>query len=527
MTQTIDAHRWTIGSLLGRYERRPVVLPPFQRAFSWERAQLSVFWEDLITFAASYTTAPLTASYFLGSIVVIESDEQILLLDGQQRLATATIALAAMRDLARALDKAPSIKGADFARDIQREILEKDTDPPSFSLTLSDLDEPFFLKAIKNDPPAVPSTKLRSHLLIQNAYNLSKGKLEEITKGISVEKTLKRLKSLRDALTKGITIIAIQVQNEEDAYNIFETLNDRGLRLSVPDLVLNLLMRRAPDATARQLVRQHWNTLMRQMGRRDVSRFLRHMWVSMYGDLKAEGLYSAIKKNLEQKKITSVDFAEQCADECEAYVEILDVNISLPRPALTDLEGLVKYLGFASAPPLLLAGYRCLSETDFAKLLSALVTVYVRYGLIANQNPTDLETACFEAAREIRARSEANETSAKQLQAAKAILKKLVVSDTIVEDAVADLVLERSQAVWLMTRLANQLQSATKEVGMDRANLEHIFPQNAGAGWPNRRDLEPFIWHIGNLSILGNRINRKAQNKSFADKCSLHYSKSG
>jgi Protein of unknown function DUF262/Protein of unknown function (DUF1524) len=526
MTQSIDAHRWTIGSLLGRYERRPVVLPPFQRAFSWERAQLSVFWEDLIGFDSTYNLTPLTASYFLGSIVVIESDEQILLLDGQQRLATATIALAAMRDLARSLDKAPSTRGADFARDIQREILEKDTDATSYSFTLSELDEPFFLKSIKSDPPAVPSTKLRSHLLIQSAYNLSKAKLEEVTKGLSVDKTLKRLKSLRDALTKGMTVIAIQVQSEEDAYNIFETLNDRGLRLSVPDLVLNLLMRRAPDATARGLVRQHWNTLMRQMGRRDVSRFLRHMWVSMYGDLKAEGLYSAIKRDLEQKKITSVDFAEQCGDECDSYVELLDVNVSLSKAGVTDLEGLVKYLGFASAPPLLLAGYRCLNESDFAKLLAALVNVYVRYGLIANQDPTDLENACFEAAREIRARSEANETSAKQLQAAKGILKKLVVSDAAVEDGAADLVLERSQALWLMTRLANQLQSATKEVGMDRANLEHIFPQNAGPAWPNRANLEPLIWHIGNLSILGNRINRKAQNKSFSDKCSLHYSKS-
>lgn len=300
MRQAIDAHRWTIGSLLGRYERRPVVLPPFQRAFSWERPQLTVFWEDLVSFESSYSSAPLTASYFLGSIVVIESDEHILLLDGQQRLATATIALAAMRDIARGLDTSSATKGGDFARDIQREILEKDTEPTSYSLTLSELDEPFFLKAIKNDPPAVPPTKIRSHIHIQNAYNLSKANLEEETKGLSVDKKLKRLKSLRDALTKGFSLVAIQVQNEEDAYNIFETLNDRGLRLSVPDLVLNLLMRRAPDKTARRLVRQHWNTLLRQMGRRDVSRFLRHMWVSTYGDLKAEGLYSAIKKNLEQ-----------------------------------------------------------------------------------------------------------------------------------------------------------------------------------------------------------------------------------
>ena len=130
MTQAIDAHRWTIGSLLGRYERRPVVLPPFQRAFSWERPQITVFWEDLINFESAYTSSPLTASYFLGSIVVIESDEQILLLDGQQRLATATIALAAMRDTARSLDTSSSTKGGDFTVTFSARSFRKIRSPP-------------------------------------------------------------------------------------------------------------------------------------------------------------------------------------------------------------------------------------------------------------------------------------------------------------------------------------------------------------------------------------------------------------
>ena len=51
-----------------------------------------------------------------------------------------TIALAAMRDIARSLDTPSSTKGGDFARDIQREILEKDIEPTSYSLTLSELD---------------------------------------------------------------------------------------------------------------------------------------------------------------------------------------------------------------------------------------------------------------------------------------------------------------------------------------------------------------------------------------------------
>lgn len=293
MTKTLDTDKYTIGSLLGRYERRRVILPPFQRPYSWEKAQLNQFWDDLLLFENEFSKAPQIASYFLGPIVVIQQEDHIELLDGQQRLATATIALAAMRDAARALDKPGSTKGSDFARDIQRELVEKDTDPVSYSLTLGQLDEPFFVKAIKTDPPAVPISKLRSHNLIVTAYKIASDRISALLKGKSYEDELRLLKSLRDSISKGMTLIGIVVQNEEDAYTIFETLNDRGLRLSVPDLVLNLLMRRAPDDTARQLVRHHWNAMLQQMGRRDVSRFLRHMWVSRYGDLKSEGLFSA------------------------------------------------------------------------------------------------------------------------------------------------------------------------------------------------------------------------------------------
>ena len=55
-----------------------------------------------------------------------------------------------------------------------------------------------------------------------------------------------------------------------------------------------------------------------------------------------------------------------------------------------------------------------------------------------------------------------------------------------------------------MTQLANSKQSATKEVAMNESNLEHIYPINATTSeWPNKVDLDPYVWRIGNLTILG------------------------
>jgi hypothetical protein len=103
---------------------------------------------------------------------------------------------------------------------------------------------------------------------------------------------------------------------------------------------------------------------------------------------------------------------------------------------------------------------------------------------------------------------------------------KLNPADSLVEENAKDLTFEGSEASWIMTQLANAMQSKTREIGMDKANVEHIFPQNAGPAWPNRAALEPYLWHIGNLTILGKRLNNKAKNKGFADKCKDHYSKS-
>jgi hypothetical protein len=175
---------------------------------------------------------------------------------------------------------------------------------------------------------------------------------------------------------------------------------------------------------------------------------------------------------------------------------------------------------------LLLSAHQCLNDSDFTKLVKSAASLYVRHTLIGNQNPLELETVFYDAAREIRAQTASKVSSGRALKAAKTKLTKLNPADALVEQQFEDLFLSKSEATWFMVQLANAQQSRTKEIGMDKANVEHIFPQNAGKEWPNRTTLEPFIWHVGNLTILGKRINNKAQNKSFGDKCKEHYSKS-
>lgn len=528
MASTFDSQSYSIGTLIGDSERRSIVLPRFQRGFSWEKTHVLAFWDDLFTFLEKFEKEPIAATYFLGPVVIQNLKIEIILLDGQQRLATATILLAALRDYARTIDKEGEHYGADEARDIQRKFIEKDdTEPVQYSMQLGELDNAYFKQNIQNDSPIEsPKPRLRSHKLIMNTYKILSDKIRENITGPDSKTIVRKIKRLRDCLTKGMLLIAIQVDSEEDAFSIFATLNDRGLRLSVPDLLLNLLMQRAETEEQRSAVREQWNYMLQAMGTRDISRFLRHMWLSRYGDLKARSLFAEMKSHLYQSEITSLSFADQCSKECDSYISLLDIGGEIPKEAKNSLEGIIKNLNILSSLPLLLSGLICLNESDFTKLCNYVVGLIVRYYLVANLNPLDLESSFYKAAREIRGKNFTGERSAHCLLAAKTILSKISPTDATVRERGRDLELNRKQATWLIKNLAQSMQTKTKEIAFDKANLEHIFPENAGADWPNRKELEPFIWSIGNLTHLGKRINNKAKNKGFKEKCDKHYSKS-
>jgi hypothetical protein len=188
------------------------------------------------------------------------------------------------------------------------------------------------------------------------------------------------------------------------------------------------------------------------------------------------------------------------------------------------VEGLAKNLNATSSLPLLLAGLSCLNENDFVKLAELVIALVVRHSVLSNLNPSNLENALYEAARELRGKKSTNEKSARCLAAAKEILAKINPADATVHENAKDLELNRGQSVWLMTNLAKSMQSTTNEIGFDRVNLEHIFPINAGGEWPNRKNLAPYVWKIGNLTVLGTKLNNDAKNKGFAEKCKTYYS---
>src|SRR4051812_48698373 len=132
MTRVVDADKKLVADLLGG-AGGGVIVPDYQRSYSWTKDETRELWDDVIRFEARLSAEPGADEYFLGSLVAFRARRDLTLLDGQQRLATVTVLLAAIRDALAPLDE-------DSARSLHMTLIQevgRPRVPPRNRLTLS------------------------------------------------------------------------------------------------------------------------------------------------------------------------------------------------------------------------------------------------------------------------------------------------------------------------------------------------------------------------------------------------------
>ena len=156
-----------------------------------------------------------------------------------------------------------------------------------------------------------------------------------------------------------------------------------------------------------------------------------------------------------------------------------------------------------------------------------------RYSIVIGLDSGGMENIFYALAQEIRDKMKAiaRDTPAKEkaaiIKATRSLVKQTLVknapSNDQIKASVGKLILEQEEAKYLVYKLATFMQTKTKEVKIDEANLEHIFPKKPSAEWHDPDDLEPLLWHLGNLTMLGERLNTGAASKGYANKRQHHY----
>lgn len=268
------ADPFQIGDVLKDQKR--FVVPIYQRTYAWKIApHLKTFFAQVEAKARERLNGDGKYPHYMGAVLVIPRGKfsfgHIVILDvvdGQQRLTTFQIFLAAVRDLAAELgaDHICSIlasfltnpEGPQMNEKIERYKVYPTAYDRKLFCDLIDLGGAELRKKYPDSFYANGRVRESAELLLR-AWGYFREETELFVKDHS-ETALERLNALSAALLEGFQIIVITLDEQDDAQTIFETLNAGGEPLAAMDLVRNDVFHRAVRAgeDVESLMEQRW-----------------------------------------------------------------------------------------------------------------------------------------------------------------------------------------------------------------------------------------------------------------------------
>jgi hypothetical protein len=508
MPSKYSPEKKTLGNLLS-LTNPPIVVPDWQRNYSWTTSEVETFWNDLLQFDAAYPGDTINAQeYFLGSVVIVDNAVSHLLLDGQQRLATSAILLSVVRDYLRRSSR-------DAATRIQTRYLsdfDDAADRTTYKMTLNTYDRDFFKREIlesRDGAYASPEPTIESHRLVRLARAFFEAQFEtNFAQQATPEEAHRWALRICTVLTNHMSVVAVLSEDEDNASSVFETLNDRGIGLSAPDLLRNLLLRRAPEDERQEII-DLWREILEIEGEPNLKTFLRHYWVSRYGDIKTQSLYREMKTRIVGDNVSSLSLSRSLQEAATIYESLL-----LARDDNNEIAGLladVNSLGASSLYPAILSAYQ-VDANQIGPLLKALLVTYMRHTVIGKKENSRVEDTVFKLARDLRANGD--------FAAAINTLRAFAPADPEFANMFATATLSRMEAARYILREIEYDLRRTGELNVappPRVHVEHIYPQNP----PQDRRLPQhasIINRIGNLTLLDRRLNTTAKNATFVNK---------
>jgi len=304
------------------------VVPDYQREYVWEDKHVEAFIGDIYEEFSSADDEQ--TDYFIGSIVVCSAatgDTKTLeLIDGQQRITTAYIALCAIRDHHADITSEPGIGGID-AQIGAGGVDERGRNFFKCRVVLQYEDSGDVLKQIASevdgDMEDIPETTASMANLV-HAYRYTRTFLEEKFKDDEDE-----LRLFYAYFTKQVKLVRVKTETLADALKVFETINDRGLGLNAMDLLKNRMFIEA-TASQYETLKERWKELVETLEKANEKplRFLRYFVMSRYetkGIIREDDIHTWFLKN--KKKCGYADdppvYVDLLLENAKAYVNFV------------------------------------------------------------------------------------------------------------------------------------------------------------------------------------------------------------
>ncbi|MGW9737135.1 uncharacterized protein DUF262/uncharacterized protein DUF1524 [Micrococcus sp. 140720015-1] len=501
-------------SVYGNVDRE-LIIPVYQRNYDWREKHCAQLLEDL-----SALIREDRGAHFFGSVVGDPESFRWVVIDGQQRLTTVSLLLLA---LVRLLEDGTLETSEDgLAERIRRNYLVRDGETAS---------PRFRLKPVKHDAEAyrclfrADSASLETSTITKN-YRYFLEQLPGL--GLSGDQIWKAV--------QGLEVMILDLEKQDDAQRIFESLNSTGLALSEADKVRNLVLMGLPSKVQEQVYTDHWNRIEENVAY-DTSVFLRWFLVTKTGKTpKISDVYEAFKAYARSVGTTGAELLAPVRAYSDYYRQLRDsatghsaVDRRLHRLNLMNREVLLPLL-----MPMVEELHRgTITPDDFADAVRVLES-YLFRRLAVGRASNALNSIFATLHREV---SRIRPDDARFTDALVYSLRRrsgsgeFPLDEDFVEGFRAANMyrLPASDRRYLFESLENGESQDTRDIagGLIAGDLtvEHVMPQTLTPEWRQELGEEAdrvhaqWLHRIGNLTVTG--YNSTYSNASFTEKKTL------
>ncbi|GAB0031491.1 DUF262 and DUF1524 domain-containing protein [Helicobacter pylori] len=499
---------------IGKSQEKQFVIPIYQRVYSWEKEQCKQLWDDIIKTGGN----DQIEEHFIGSIVFVHdgiyttSHNELLIIDGQQRLTTITLLFIALRD--HLSDEDEFLEKFSCQKIQNRYLINSDEKGDKrFKLILSEPDRDTLLSLIDKDRRKLsePSLKIMENFkLFEEWIRKNTDKLETIFKGLD------KLMVVEISLERG----------KDNPQLIFESMNSTGKDLTQTDLIRNYILMGLEPEKQKIFYKKYWRAMEENFKQNETlfNQFVRHYLTIKTREIpNISKVYEAFKRYQQERGIEIeallLDLQKYCGYFCQiVFKKQADKDLNKALGFLVDLKMDVIY-------PLLLELYSdysdgVLSKQDFIPIV-ALIESYICRRAVCGLGTNSLNKIFASFTRHIQ-KNEYFESL--EAHFGSLIKEQRFPGDDEFKNSFTTKELcdsnKTEKARYYLERLEN---FDTKEpVNTEECTTEHIMPKTLDSEW--KRDLgenfqeihDKYLHTIGNLTLTG--YNSKYSNRSFQEK---------
>ncbi|MDJ0797159.1 MAG: DUF262 domain-containing HNH endonuclease family protein [Calothrix sp. MO_167.B12] len=512
----LDTRTTSFGDLIGNGKIYRV--PLFQRDYSWKENDWEDLWQDILILHNNDNV-----SHYMGAIVLqssSNSEKEFTIIDGQQRLATLSIIAIAVIEQIRQLveQNIDAIANTDRQEILKRTYLA-DKDPRSLryssKLILNENNNDFYQSNLVNlRKPFNIRSLSKSNQLIWKAFEYFFRELSCLSEIIDDGEQLAIF--LTDTVAQRLLFIQITVEDELNAYTVFETLNARGLELTSTDLLKNYLFSLFQGPDDLQAAQRQWRRIINTVQMEKFPEFLRYYLTLENSRVRKGRLFKIVRK--------SVINASQAFDLLDKLENYSNLFIALGNPNdefwrdIPDNQPYIKDLNLfriKQVYPVLFAAYTKFSPGDFTRLLKLLVVVSFRHSIVSGLNPNELESYYNDVAIGI-----ANGSITNPREVFSTLHPIYVPDEKFQQDFSLLSIVTKSQKRKLVRYILGKLETDESgiQIDQDSFSIEHILPEVTTNNWQQNftdSQIEAMVYRLGNLTLLEPSFNREIGQNSY------------